>query len=98
VAGRRRSGDLRPVLGAPGKGGSGKVYIDMNDPTTETVRVFKTTSIEDQFIVEYMKSRIGDTAPYNALTNSCRDFSAAEFDKIRDELVRARAEKRRPKL
>lgn len=83
---------------APGKAGNGKVYIDMNDPTTKTVQVFRTTQAEDQLIVDYMKTRIGDTAPYNALTNNCRDFSAAEFNKIETEIVRARAENRPPKF
>lgn len=83
---------------APGKDGNGMVYTDMTDPTTKTVDVFRTTQSEDRLIVEYMKSRIDDTAPYNAFINSCRDFSMREFNNIKTEVIRARAEQRPPRF
>ena len=70
----------------------------MTDPTTKTVEVLNTTPAEDQAMVEYMKTRIGDTAPYNACTNSCRTFTAAEFDKMQAEILRARADGHPPKF
>ncbi|MDD5330559.1 MAG: hypothetical protein PHX38_11165 [Sulfuricella sp.] len=82
----------------PGGSGNGEVLVDMALPTTETANVFLTTPREDQLMVNYMQSRIGDTAPYNALTNNCRDFSAAQFDYMKTEILRARAEGRDPKF
>lgn len=82
----------------PGGSGNGEVYIDMLDPTTKTANVFRTTAAEDRLMVDYMKSRIGNTAPYNALTNSCRNFTSAEFNMMRTEILRARAEGRDPKF
>jgi hypothetical protein len=86
--------------GVPRPGGSGnrEVYIDMLDPTTKTANVFRTTATEDQLMVNYMQSRVGQTAPYNALTNSCRDFTAAQFDYMKAEILRARSEGRGPKF
>lgn len=74
----------------PGKPGNGVVYQDMTDPTTKTVAVFKTTSAEDKMLANYMRSRINDTAPYNALTNSCRTFSGTEFEKMKNMVLKAR--------
>lgn len=82
----------------PGGGGNGEVYIDMLDPTTKTANVFRTTPHEDQLMVNYVQSRIRDTAPYNALTNSCRDFTATQFDSMKTEILRARAAGRDPKF
>ena len=82
----------------PGGSGNGEVYIDMLDPTTKTANVFRTTAAEDQLMVNYMQSRVGQTAPYNALTNSCRDFTAAQFDYMKAEILRARSEGRDPKF
>lgn len=39
-----------------------------------------------------------DVAPYNALTNSCRDFTAAQFNYIKAEILRARSEGRDSKF
>lgn len=82
----------------PGGSGNGEVYIDMLDPTTKTANVFRTTAAEDQLMVNYMQSRVGNTAPYNALTNSCRDFTATQFDYMKSEILRARSEGRTPKF
>jgi RHS repeat-associated protein len=82
----------------PGGKGNGEVLIDMVLPTTNTANVFRTTATEDQLMVNYMKSRVGQTAPYNALTNSCRDFSAAQFDYMKTEILRARSEGRDSKF
>jgi len=82
----------------PGGSGNGEVLIDMVLPTTKTVDVFLTTPREDQLMVKYIQSRINDVAPYNALTNNCRDFSAAQFDYMKTEILRARAEGRDPKF
>lgn len=69
----------------PGGRGNGEVYEDFKQSATKTVDVLRTTPAEDRLIVDYMKIRIGDTAPYNVCTNSCRSFSAAEYDKITRE-------------
>ncbi len=82
----------------PGNNGNGKVYVDMNDPPTKIVDVFYTSSTEDQQIVSYMQSRIENSAPYNALTNNCRDFSASEFNKIKSAILRSREEGGEPKF
>lgn len=66
----------------PGGTGNGAVYEDMNDPSTRTIQVFHTTPAEDQRIINYMQNRVGDIAPYNALTNNCRGFSSTEFNRI----------------
>lgn len=80
------------------RAGNGEVYIDMLDAATKTVNVLRTTPAEDKLMVNYMKSRIGDTAPYNACTNSCRTFTAAEYGKMQNEILRARTEGRSPKF
>ena len=83
-----------------GKAGNGVVYEDDKDPAigvvpeyrTNVPRVFSTSPEEDRAIIGYMKSRGGDTAPYNAVTNSSIGFSGREFDKIRDAINKSRAE------
>ena len=81
---------------SPWQAGNGMVYVDATDPATKVVDRFITTTREDSLIVNYMTSRVNDTAPYNAFTNSCRTFSANEFNYIRNEILRARSENRDP--
>ncbi|MCL2645168.1 MAG: DUF637 domain-containing protein, partial [Betaproteobacteria bacterium] len=81
---------------AAGASGNGIVYVDIYDRTTTTLTTFRTTAAEDLLIVEYMKTRIGDTAPYNVVTNNCRIFSTVEYNKITNEINRARDEGRLP--
>jgi hypothetical protein len=73
-----------------GKPGNGRVYIDMTDKATQTNEIFKTTTAEDALIIEYMKSLVDKTAPYNAVCNSCRDFSREEFKTVKDWITRLR--------
>ena len=75
--------------------GSGGVYRDFDDKLG-TLRSFATTPREDNLIIQYLSGRLGETGRYNALSNSCRDFSQFEFDKITSEVTRARMERRDP--
>ena len=69
---------VEPARGLPG---SGEVYED-EDPITETQRTFVTTPQEDAFIRKYLKQQLGNTGPYNVASNSCRNYSNNQFDKI----------------
>ena len=87
------SGNATPTVGGAG---NGEIYTDYEDPATKTVEVLKTTPSEDRAIVSYMKSRIGESAPYNAFTNSCRDFCSEQYQHIKSEIERSRLERRPP--
>ncbi|WP_338525219.1 RHS repeat-associated core domain-containing protein [Pseudomonas batumici] len=69
------------VAPAPGQAGSGIVYPD-SDPTTQIQKTLHTTPEEDAVIVQYLKNQLGNTGPYNVVTNSCRTYSNAQFDAI----------------
>jgi hypothetical protein len=86
------SGEPRSGVG----NGNGTVYVDMNDPATKTVDVFYTTRSEDMKIINYMATRIGDTAPYNAFVNSCRNFSGDEYEKIKAAILESRKTGKEP--
>jgi hypothetical protein len=61
--------------------GSGIVYQD-NDPVTKIQRTFKTNRDEDAIIKAYLQNQLGNTGPYNVMTNNCRDYSNTQFDTI----------------
>lgn len=81
----------------PGKLGGGTVYPDTDD-TVRQIQRLKTSTREDAFITAYMNRRVGDTGPYNVLSNSCRDFSDFEFQKIRVEIFQSSIFNRDPDL
>jgi RHS repeat-associated protein len=96
--GEALSGNLSASGADPreGNSGNGVVYEDFSMDATKTVEIFETTTTEDQAMIAYMKSRIGQRAPYNVLTNSCRDFCGDEFSRIKSEIQKARLERRQP--
>jgi RHS repeat-associated protein len=69
---------ITPQRGLPG---SGEVYSD-SDSITKTQQYFKTTPEEDARIEAYLKSQLGNTGPYNVVSNSCRDYSNHQYDVI----------------
>lgn len=83
----------RPVLG---RLGNGVVYDDVTRMATQTAQAFRLRGTEYAAIEDYMNSRLNARGPYNALTNSCRDFSADEFSRIKSEVISARAAGRPP--
>jgi RHS repeat-associated protein len=71
------------VQPSPQAEGSGIVYEDTLDAATKEVIRFETTGAEDKLIEEMLKSELDNTGPYNAFSNSCRNYSMREFYKIR---------------
>jgi len=69
------------VTPQPGLKGGGFVTFD-NDQVTEITRTFKTTPVEDALIYRYLRGQLGNTGPYNVITNNCRDYSNNQFDII----------------
>jgi len=60
--------------------GSGVVYED-EDPITgvNSALYLHTTPAEDAAAIAFLKFQVGHTGPYNVLTNSCRDYSQAQY-------------------
>jgi hypothetical protein len=73
--------DASGINPGPGIPGSGIVYEDTDAPTA-VQQTLRTTASEDAAIYRYLRSQVGNTGPYNALTNSCRTFSNEQFDII----------------
>lgn len=76
-----------PIFG--GKG-NGVIYKD-NDPIQEIVEQFHTTPKEDAIILAYLKAQLGQKAPYNHWSNSCRDYSLNQFLIIMNMIISMRA-------
>jgi hypothetical protein len=74
--------------------GSGIVYQD-DDPVIKYKKYFKTSSSEDKIILDYLKVQIGNTGPYNVLSNSCRDYSGNEFEKVTKMISEYRENKKK---
>jgi RHS repeat-associated protein len=83
----------RPALG---RLGNGVVYEDVGRMATQTAQAFRLRGTEYAAIEDYMSSQLNARGPYNALTNSCRNFSGDEFFRIKSELISARAAGRPP--
>ncbi|WP_255488433.1 RHS repeat-associated core domain-containing protein [Rhodanobacter sp. MP1X3] len=68
---------------APGGKGSGEVYED-EDPITNIDNRFylKTTPLEDLAAIAYLRKQLGNAGPYNVMTNSCRNYSQAQYFKL----------------
>ena len=66
----------------PGNPGEGAVYADTTSVATGDFERLKTTPIEDALIKAYLQKQLGNTGKYNALGNSCRNYSQNQFDKI----------------
>ena len=77
---------------AKGKAGSGVVYSD-SDPITKIKRQFKTTAEEDAKILVYLQNQLGNTGPYNWMSNNCRDYSNNQFSLIVTWITNDRAPK-----
>ncbi|NYE31255.1 RHS repeat-associated protein, partial [Rhodanobacter sp. K2T2] len=67
----------------PGGAGSGEVYED-EDPITAINYSFylKTNPVEDAAAIAYLKKQLGNSGPYNIMTNSCRNYSQAQYFKL----------------
>jgi len=73
--------DAMGEVPAFGKEGSGIVYVD-NDPATEIQKVLTTTPQQDIMIKQQFEKEVGKTGPYNAFSNSCRNFSSRTFNSL----------------
>jgi RHS repeat-associated protein len=80
------SGSREPGLNVLG---SGIVYEDYG-MVTKIQKIFVTTLEEDYYIQQYMKEQVGKTGPYSPFTNSCRNYSENEFNKIKDMIYQRR--------
>ena len=65
-----------------GQNGGGIVYEDIRGGGTKIVEILRTSPIQDKKIIQYMQSQLGKTASYNLAINSCRNYSASQFDYI----------------
>ena len=74
----------------PGKSGSGIVYQDNTDASTKEVERYKTTPTEDQLIKDSLSNELGNTGPYNPLTNNCRDYSKDAFNRMKNMIEELR--------
>jgi hypothetical protein len=72
--------------------GSGEVYED-EDPITAVDYPFylHTTPAEDAAAIAYLKFQLGNTGPYNVITNSCRNYSKTQYWQIFNMILRMRS-------
>lgn len=66
--------------------GKGKIEID-NDFYSKTYASFSTTELEDEYMIDYLKSIEGTTASYNITTYNCRTFAQEQFNYIKKVIL-----------
>ena len=77
-------GSFQSGSGGPAKGGNGSgIVYQCHRPPTATVATLHTTPCEDRKILAYLRSLLGETGPYNVLSNNCRDFSWHQFEIVK---------------
>jgi RHS repeat-associated protein len=92
------SGNNTPV---PNGSGTGEIYEeDLDEPGIrgKIIETFKTTEDENQAIATYMSGRIGEAGRYSIFTNSCISFCNQQYNYIRSQIMRSRAEYHSPVL
>jgi len=75
---------------APGGAGSGIVYPDVSNPTTEIANRFTTTSAEDAWAILELQKELDYTGKYHCLTKNCRHYSKKKFKELVKKIKKRR--------